>query len=341
MLAELSRRGALIRLHDIGGTITSKLLGVGRAVLAVLTGVRRGDHAYLSVPGQAGVWLFVPLALALRLRGIDHAVHHHSFRPINRGPMRGMRMLVAAGRRRQRHVLLSENMRRRFAALYLKNDPDKAMALSNAYLFAPQLVVADRPVRPVTLGHMSVLTREKGVGYLLDLFASLTARGNDWRLVIAGPCADPALRAEIDAAVAADPDRITYLGPVAGSEKERFFADLDLFVLPTTLVDEAEPLVMLEAFSHGVEVVANDTGCIRDRIRTPGHLLTRDPEADVELIEKRMAEAASDWSATRAACIVHVRGIAAQAEAEAEAVFPRLLPFTAIPDRHLPSTPGL
>lgn len=341
MLAEMARRGAAVRLHDIGGTIVSKLLGVGRAVLAVLTGARRGDRAYLSIPGQAGVWLFVPLALALRLRGIEHAVHHHSFRPINRGPMRGMRMLVAAGGRRQRHVLLSGNMRRRFAGLYMEGDSDRAMALSNAYLFGPQLVVADRPVRPVTLGHMSVLTRDKGVGYLLDLFASLTARGNDWRLVIAGPCADPSLRAGIDAAVAADPGRITYLGAVTGPDKERFFADIDLFVLPTTLVDEAEPLVMLEAFGRGVEVVANDTGCIRDRIRTPDHLLTGDRKADAALVEARVAEVAGDWPVTRTACIDHARGIAAQAGAEAEAVFPRLLPATVVPDRYLPSTPGL
>lgn len=325
MLEEAYARGVTIRLHDIGGTTATKLRTTLQAVLAILVGARRGDRAYLSVPGQVGVWLFVPLAMTLRLRGIMHFVHHHSFRPINLGPLRGMRMLVKAGGRRQSHILLSQDMRRRFADLYLKEDGDRAVVLSNAYLFGPTLSPTPRPVRPVTLGHMSVLTHDKGVEHLLALFASLVARGNDWRLVIAGPCADPGLRRALDVATVAYPGRVDYRGAVSGAEKERFFADIDLFVLPTTLVDEAEPLVMLEAFGRGVDVVANDTGCIRDRIRTPAHLLTRDHDADVARIVQCVADAAGDWAATRTACIDHARAIKVSADAEAAAVLPRLM----------------
>lgn len=326
MLTELASMGARVRCHDIGGTVFSKLSGVARVTGAMLRRARRGDRAYLSVPGQAGVWLFVPLALALRLRGIDYVVHHHSFRPINLGPTRSMRMLVSLGGRRQRHMLLSDTMQRRFTDLYLAGDRSRALVLSNAHLFGPKLVVAERPARITTLGHMSVLTREKGVDTLIDVFARLVARGNDWRLVIAGPCADPALRAEIEAAATAHPDRISYRGAISGAEKERFFADIDLFVLPTTLIDEAEPLVMLEAYGRGVDVVANDTGCIHDRIRTPGHLLTRDRAADAVLIETLMAQAARDWPATRQFCIAHARKIKREADRQAEEAFPKLLP---------------
>ncbi len=329
MLDALRVQRAPIRLHDIGGTSASKLRGVLGAVFALVLHGQRRDRAYLSVPGQVGVWLFVPLALVLRLRGIAHFVHHHSFRPINRGPMLAMRVLVAAGGRGQHHVLLSNAMRGRFAELYLGGGLDRAIPLSNAYLFGPRFMQQDRPVRPVTLGHMSVLTREKGVAYLLDLFADLVARGHDWRLVIAGPCADPTLAAELASAVAAYPDRIDYRGSVDGAAKERFFADIDLFALPTTLIDEAEPLVMLEAYGRGVDVVANDTGCVGDRIRTPGHLLTRDPAMDCGLIETRVAEGALDWPTARRACVDHARAIKALADAEAAAFFPRLLGPTA------------
>ena len=325
MLGDLRRRGAAIRLYDIGGTMRSKLVGIVRAMLAILIGAKSGDKAYLSVPGQAGVWLFVPLAFVLRLRGLAHFVHHHSFRPINLGPLRGMRMLVRAGGRHQRHILLSADMRRRFAALYLTQAEDRALALSNAYLFKPPaLAIPPRPDRPVTLGHMSVLTYEKGVGYLLDLFAASRACGRDWRLVIAGPCADPELDRALRKAVTANPDRVDYRGAVGGEEKERFFADIDLFVLPTTLIDEAEPLVMIEAFGRGVDVVANDTGCIRNRIRTPDHLLTRDRDADAVRIAARIAEAAQDWDATRQACAAHARAITLLADAEAAAVLAQL-----------------
>jgi hypothetical protein len=84
----------------------------------LLARARRGDIGYISVPGQAGVWLMMPAVAALRLRGIAPWFHHHSFRAINRGPLRSMAMLVRAGGPHQRHILLSERMRDRFAAIY-------------------------------------------------------------------------------------------------------------------------------------------------------------------------------------------------------------------------------
>ncbi|MES3101581.1 glycosyltransferase family 4 protein [Sphingomonas faeni] len=347
MLDYFVAHGAPARLRDTGGGGTTKLKRTMSAALALAVGGKRHDRAYLSVPGQRGVWLFVLLVLILRLRGIEHWVHHHSFRPINLGPSRAMRALVAAGGRRQHHILLSNDMRRRFAGLYLDDETDdRATSLSNAYLFGPRIEddhPRARPQRPVTLGHMSVLTREKGVPYLLDLFAGLAARGHDWRLVIAGPCADPALRAALAAATVAAPDGrpglVEYRGSVAGAEKERFFADVDLFVLPTTLIDEAEPLVMLEAFARGVEVVANDTGCIRDRIRTPGHLMTLDHDRDLALIEERVADLAGDWTTAQQSCIAHARAINAGAEVEAARFFPRLLaPFGGVASSGSPVT---
>lgn len=326
MHAHLVAIGAPLHVRDTGGSGATKARRTLAAGFALLLAARRGDRAYLSVPGQGGVWLFAALALILRLRGIEHFVHHHSFRPINRAPSRATQVLVAAGGGRQRHVLLSNAMRRRFAELYLgKAADERAITLSNAFLFGPPLESRPRPARPVTLGHLSVLTREKGVAYLLALFADLRDRGHDWRLVIAGPCADPTLAAELAAALAAHPGRIDYRGSVAGAEKERFFADIDLFVLPTTLIDEAEPLVMLEAFGRGVEVVASATGCIADRIRTPDHLLALDMDIDAVSIEARIATAARDWDASRAACVDHARAIKALADVEARAFFPRLL----------------
>jgi glycosyltransferase involved in cell wall biosynthesis len=347
MLDYFVAHGAPICLRDTGGGGATKLKRIMMAALALVIGGKRHDRAYLSVPGQRGVWLFVLLAVILRLRGIEHWIHHHSFRPINLGPSRAMRALVAAGGRQQHHILLSNDMRRRFASLYLDDETDdRATSLSNAYLFGPRIEddrPRVRPQRPVTLGHMSVLTREKGVPYLLDLFAGLAARGHDWRLVIAGPCADPALRAALAATTVTGPDgqpaRVEYRGSVEGTEKERFFADTDLFILPTTLIDEAEPLVMLEAFASGVDVVASDTGCIRDRIRTPGHLMTLDRDRDIALIEDRVADLAGDWTATRQACIAHARAINAAAEVEAARFFPRLLaPFGGVASSGSPVT---
>jgi len=71
--------------------------------------------------------------------------------------------------------------------------------------------------------------------------------------------------------------------------------------------------------------MASATGCIRDRIRTPDHLLALDKSIDVESIESHMDVAANDWTASRAACVEHARAIKALADVEAAAFFPRLL----------------
>ena len=319
----LADAGVPLGVHDIGSG-AGKIVRTLRAALALLVRAKRDDRAYLSVPGQLGVWLFVPIALALRMRGVEHFIHHHSFRPINLGPLRGMRALVRAGGARQSHILLSQQMSRRFAALYFSQAPDRALTLSNAYLFGPQAKLHARPPRPFTLGHMSVLTKEKGVAYLLDLFDALADRHPGWRLVIAGPCHDADLAARLEQAVARHGGRVDYRGSVSGGEKDRFLADIDLFVLPTTLIDEAEPLVMLEAYASGVDVVATDTGCIRDRVRSPDHLLSRQPGQDAALIAARADELEQDWAGQRMACVEHARAIKREADREAARVLPRL-----------------
>ncbi|MDZ7283007.1 glycosyltransferase [Sphingomonas sanguinis] len=318
MLDNLSDR-SIINVLPLGVTLTSKIWrGLANAAILACR-VRAGDRAYLSVPGQAGSWLLLPAVLTLRLRGAAMWFHHHSYRSINRWPLRGIKALVAAAGRAQHHLLLSPGMRNRFAALYLSGDRGRALSLSNAFLFgtttaAPPKIRADRPP---TLGHASVLTRAKGVFYLLDLFERLLVSVPEACLVIAGPCADTDLLAAIEAAVRRHPTAIEYRGMVVGMAKQAFYGDIDLFVLPTTLVDEAEPLVMFEAYAAGVDVMAADTGCIADRIRARECLLTLDLTHDTELIKHRLERMTSDWEEARAANRAHLNAISVEAENEA------------------------
>ncbi|OYU71979.1 MAG: hypothetical protein CFE32_25085, partial [Alphaproteobacteria bacterium PA3] len=57
-----------------------------------------------------------------------------------------------------------------------------------------------------------------------------------------------------------------YWGAVGAEEKKRFFEAVAFFVFPTQYKNEAEPVVILEALSAGVPVVAFQRGCIAELI---------------------------------------------------------------------------
>ncbi len=309
-------------MHVVPLSLGRSTLGkIGRALansLRLLHAARRGDAVYISIPGQSGAWLLLPTIAVARLRGLTMWFHHHSFRSINLGPMAVMRTLVAWAGSAQNHILLSDGMRDRFAALYLRSGAGPVHAMSNTVLLGSGIRTepTPRPDRPPTLGHVSVLTREKGVLYLIDLFEELCRVVPGIRLVIAGPSSDAALLDAVREAQARHPGAVDYRGEITGTEKERFYQDIDLFVLPTTLVDEAEPLVLIEAYSHGVDVFATATGCIPDRIRDATLTLSLDLPVDTALVASVASSIATDGTNRRKACQAHVARLSAEGAAQ-------------------------
>ena len=319
------RSKAEVIVLSTGATSAEKIAAGLILPLIILFRVRSEDRVYSSPPGQRGVWLFMLSLAALRLRGLEHFLHHHSFRPINLGPMRAMRFAVAIGGRLQRHVFLSEGMRDRFADIYLSPElKARSFVLPNAFFFFENH--RPLPIRqgPVTIGHLSVITREKGVDYLMSVVERLLERRSDFRFVIAGPIRDAALRGEIDAFCARHEGRVSAIGPVYDAAKAEFYQDLDVFVLPSRLVDEADPLVILEAYSFGSEIVASATGCIPERIRHPSRLMSFAVDADSRLLDKTIDEIMADRAGTAEACARHVAEMHEQSERQAEAFFAAL-----------------
>lgn len=322
LLSKTSRPYAL----GLGRSSFSKILRALANCWALLRKARTGDAVYVSIPGQQGAWLLLPAVIMARLRGLPIWFHHHSFRSINLGPMAVMRALVTGAGPNQQHILLSDSMRDRFASLYLRDGIKRARALSNTVLF-PSNTLRDLPPRkerPLTLGHLSVLTLQKGVLYLIEMFEELSHRIPGIRLVIAGPSSDAAVLTALQAAQARYADRFEYRGEVGGADKEQFFYDIDLFVLPTTLVDEAEPLVLIEAYSYGVDVFATATGCIPDRIRDTDLILSLNRSDDVALISTVARTTSADWEERRVACRAHVSEIQAKCTEEGRNVLAQI-----------------
>jgi glycosyltransferase involved in cell wall biosynthesis len=112
------------------------------------------------------------------------------------------------------------------------------------------------------MGHLSNLSREKGIAIVLDCLRVLVAQGVEVELWLAGPAENKDTEKLIAAARAEFGERLKYLGRLDGEEVRRFYQDIDVFLFPTDHKHEAEPLVVIDAVAAGVPVISTDRGCI-------------------------------------------------------------------------------
>lgn len=231
-----------------------RALGVMRGVPLMLHARMRGARTlYMPLDeGLGGIWNIAFLVVA-RLTGMRLFLHHHSFRYVS-DRTRMMAAVVAVAGRGACHVALCPTMEMRLRALY----PG-----IGTIVVAPNPVAAPQAAPPVergdrpTIGMLANLTFAKGVGEFVRLVEEMP----ELRGILAGP-ADGEVRTFIETAIARPGSRLTWLGPIGGERKERFFAAIDAFVFPTTYRTEAYPLVLAEALVRGAAVVAPDRGCI-------------------------------------------------------------------------------
>jgi glycosyltransferase involved in cell wall biosynthesis len=123
-----------------------------------------------------------------------------------------------------------------------------------------ELHVDDKQV----IGFVGRLSPEKGIGYLLRAVSNLINEGQDVCAVIVGDGEQAgALREEARALQMAD--RVIFTGN--RNDTPMLYAAMDVFVLPS--LQEAFPMVILEAMACGVPIVATRVGDVAEIIE-PG-----------------------------------------------------------------------
>lgn len=290
-----------------------RALGTLRAALGLLRlRAEGGRHAYLGCDGSAGRLYQIALIALARALGLAVTLHHHSYTYIDR-PDGVMRALLAAGGPALGHVFLSPGMRRRFEAAY--GAAPSAMILSNAVFVRPSEPherPRRRPGAPLRVGLLANLTAAKGLHEMIALAREIARRGVPAEIRLAGPVRDPAERATLEAALAEPGLPLRWAGPVFGAEKAAWYAEIDLFCLPTRHPDEAQPLVLFEAAFAGAPALAYDRGAIAEQVDRADALLA--PGRDfAPWAAERVAALAADPDALAA------RASASRAIAEAEA----------------------
>lgn len=112
---------------------------------------------------------------------------------------------------------------------------------------APSRPLLPQPSGLFTLGYLSSIRKAKGLDLLLSSFRDLP---EDWRLIVGGRVLEPGFHKENLSLISRFPERVKLLGEIAPRDKEAFFRQIDLFVLPSRL-KESRGAAAMEALAYG------------------------------------------------------------------------------------------
>ncbi len=264
--------------------------GVILAWLRMIRAATQGAPVIVFNHGQslASFLRMGPLHLGLRAllprRAIVTSLHGSVF--LGWAPdSRNMRIFLRLLRASDRITVLGETQRAGLIALgiaaeqlvLMPNTADLALADPKGIQSRHQ-ALADDPLAPIVILHLSLLIESKGYPAFLDACLALAtapdrpARPLEIKLV--GPMAftgyctrftTPEAKSDwINARIAALnslPDVTAKWIPGAeGTQKQTLFDDAHIFVFPSRFPVEAQPLVLLEAMASGCAIVASDQG---------------------------------------------------------------------------------
>lgn len=246
-----------------------KSLRTWQGALRILRARQETRWVYVVANAGAGLWQTFVHVAAAKMRGFNVALHHQVYSYVNQHH-KLMRMVQSRMTSADMNIVLSAGMGRELEAQY--GCKARSVVLQNIFgMDSVDRFPAKEPIagRQVLIGHLSNLTFEKGLDLAVHTFEELRSRGLGAKLILAGPCKGKESEF-IKAAREKHGESIEYLGPLYGEDKSRFYQRIDVLLMPTRYVNEAQPLVIFEAMIAGAPVVAYDRGCIGEQLSTGG-----------------------------------------------------------------------
>ncbi|MCX2934725.1 glycosyltransferase family 4 protein [Mycobacterium sp. CVI_P3] len=260
--------------------------------------IPRMDAVYISVNTGHGMWLTTVAAGLARLAGVQIFLHHHSYAYLRERKIRMVALTRAAGPQAH-HIVLSQSMAGDLTSVM--PEIRRPLVIGNAAFIDRALL--DLPLKAdgddLVFGHLSNLSRDKGIAEVVDLALALNRSGTQARLLVGGPTVDGASRLHLDRAARELGGLFEYRGQLTGESKHAFFEEITHFMFPSRYHHEAVPLVLYEAMAAGVICVATGQGSIAEQLDGSPSVLTASADSFVEEARRALMGASVSTSSSR------------------------------------------
>jgi glycosyltransferase involved in cell wall biosynthesis len=216
----------------------------------------RVHSVYLGLSGGNGQIYDSLFAGLSRLMCKKLYLHHHSYHYLNQVRWVAKLLMGVAGRKAV-HIVACEKMASDLKLLYPM--VGEVRIVSGIAALESWIGEVHQRTEIQTIGFLSNISVEKGILEFLEIAAGADHAKSPIRFLLAGPYQDNEVRLLVEQYMAIL-NNLTYIGAVYGSHKQAFFDSIDVFLLPSH--NESEGLVIHEAMSRGVPVIAYSRGCI-------------------------------------------------------------------------------
>lgn len=231
--------------------------------------VPKTNIVYLSISNSYGILYECVFVFFARILGKTIVLHHHSFRHLKKNFFPTCLLTHLAGPNAW-HVVLDSSMQ-----FYLRNfyNIKKTWKISNtAFLnFVPPLNKQVFLNNCITIGFISNLSFEKGLNTFMEVARLAHHLNFSWKFLLAGPFQNQACKRFFFKS-SKTITNLHYLGALYEQQKKEFFLGLDFFLFPSRL-EEAEPVVILEAMQAGVFCIATNVGCVPNLLKKIGKVI--------------------------------------------------------------------
>jgi len=255
-------------LKNVGFFAVSKLFRTFINVTSTLKAInrQRPDLVYFTLPPHGGgFYASIPLVIILKLFRLKILYHFHGkgFGP-HAEASKIYRALIRWATSNTFSILLSKRL------LLDACDQVKSTEIFFVPNFGPD--VNDIQEKSASgaphLIFLSNLVLTKGPIEFLNALKLLDDRGVDFRTTFAGNAHRPLSSDKFSDEIRSRglSGKVHYAGPVYGEAKDKLLRSADILVLPTRYPNEAFPLVVLEAMSYGLAIVATPEGAIPDMV---------------------------------------------------------------------------